>query len=206
MTKICTKCSKEQDLSSFAKSSKHPDGLTYWCRKCFSAWHRNKTCTEIVTEKRCLRCSIIKPAKDFSKSTHAKDGLQKWCSSCRHEHYIRNRKQIRKYWKRRLKENPDLNISRHLKRNYGLTKEQFNQMVKNQNGRCAICSATSPGGTYKTWHVDHDHETNKIRGLLCNRCNFALGLVKDDIFLLFKLIEYLKKHSVHPKNSLPGCP
>jgi hypothetical protein len=62
----------------------------------------------------------------------------------------------------------------HLKRTYGITIEQFDEMLKAQNGRCLICGVDKPRGT-KSWHVDHCHETGKIRGLLCNMCNPRLG-------------------------------
>ena len=201
MSKTCTKCGKEKDATEFSKTTGHNDGLTYWCKACFSFWHRNRTdaCTEKVLDKQCQRCNTVKSEREFARSTLTKDGLQKWCKVCRKNYYLENRIRIAQYWKDRLEKNPDLNIVKHLKRNYNLTKEQFNDMLRIQNNCCAVCFTDKPGG-HGTWHIDHDHVTGKLRELLCNRCNFVLGMVKDDGALLIKLMLYLQKHHSLPKN------
>lgn len=63
----------------------------------------------------------------------------------------------------------------HLKKTFGITLEQFDAMLEAQGGHCAICPKTTPGGQ-GSWHVDHDHDTNAVRGLLCSRCNQLLGV------------------------------
>ncbi len=82
----------------------------------------------------------------------------------------------------------------HLKRKYGITLTEFNKMLDEQDRCCAICGATEPGGKWKNFHVDHDHETRKVRGLLCNSCNVTLGAVKEDIHTLKSMIQYLESH------------
>ena len=78
-----------------------------------------------------------------------------------------------------------------LKKKYGITLEQYNQMFTNQNGNCAICGRNQ--SEFKTsLNIDHCHKTNKIRGLLCSNCNTALGLFNDDNVLLQKAINYNK--------------
>ena len=82
-----------------------------------------------------------------------------------------------------------------LRREYGLTPKQYDDMTKAQRGRCAIC------GSYpvtRRLHIDHCHKTNRVRGLLCIRCNHGIGFLKDDVAILSKAIEYL----THP----PGVP
>lgn len=74
---------------------------------------------------------------------------------------------------------------------YGLTIEQFNQMLINQNGKCKICGTNEPKGFANQWAVDHCHMTGKVRGLLCTDCNKGLGYFKDSIPLLDKVKEYL---------------
>lgn len=73
---------------------------------------------------------------------------------------------------------------------YGITPEQYAARLEEQGNRCAICRTDSPGAG-KSWHVDHDHETNRIRGLLCNNCNHGLGKFKDDPARLQAAITYL---------------
>ena len=87
-----------------------------------------------------------------------------------------------------------------LKYNYGLTPEVYSQILQEQNNSCKICglifAAEYKGIKKDQPHVDHDHVTNNIRGILCHSCNLALGFVKDNVVLLQKMIEYLKEGGV----------
>lgn len=77
---------------------------------------------------------------------------------------------------------------------YGLEPDQYDAMVASQQGRCAICRTDQPGGQSKGgWHVDHEHATGRVRGLLCTRCNQALGLFDDDPARLRAAVEYLRR-------------
>lgn len=81
-----------------------------------------------------------------------------------------------------------------LKREYGLTQELYERMLLGQGGGCAICHTTEPGTAKNYFSVDHCHVTGKIRGLLCNRCNRALGLFRDDAAVLAAAIDYLNRN------------
>ncbi len=74
---------------------------------------------------------------------------------------------------------------------YGITLEEYEALNVAQDGRCAICR----GWEGKRLHVDHDHDTGRIRGLLCPRCNRALAQVGDDMGGLLRYMEYLLPHS-----------
>lgn len=74
---------------------------------------------------------------------------------------------------------------------YGITFEDFKAMLKNQNYQCAICGIHQAQLVYRM-AVDHDHSTNKVRGLLCRPCNHAIGLLKDDPRNADRASEYLK--------------
>jgi len=91
-------------------------------------------------------------------------------------------------WQRR---HPGYNKSRILKRVYGVTLDDFNAMVVAQGGRCAICER-EPSGP-RGLHIDHDHGTGAIRGLLCNNCNNGLGRFQDNPETLMAAAEYLKR-------------
>lgn len=73
---------------------------------------------------------------------------------------------------------------------YGMTVQQFDTLLEEQGGRCAICRTDEPGGR-GTWHVDHNHETGSIRGLLCWRCNQGLGYFRDSPYSLTAAVAYL---------------
>lgn len=83
-------------------------------------------------------------------------------------------------------------FARGLRRNYGITVEQYDTMYNNQKGCCAMC------GKHQTefkrrLHVDHNHVTGEVRSLLCTRCNPLIGYAKEDVENLQKAIEYLNK-------------
>lgn len=80
-----------------------------------------------------------------------------------------------------------------LKIKYGITLEQYEAIYKEQNGCCAGCGLHQ-SIVKRTLHLDHCHSTGKIRGLLCDNCNLALGLLRDNPFILINLSVYLKKH------------
>ena len=77
-------------------------------------------------------------------------------------------------------------------RAYGLRPEEFDAMLNSQGGRCAICHTKDPGS--KGFVVDHDHSAGHVRGLLCNNCNRAVGLLKDDPAVLKRAREYVLRH------------
>ena len=76
---------------------------------------------------------------------------------------------------------------------YGMTIEGYDAMLAAQDGKCALCGREPYNGSGKKLHIDHDHETKIIRGLLCHGCNTGLGSFRDDIMLLSKAVEYLRK-------------
>ena len=78
----------------------------------------------------------------------------------------------------------------YLKYKYGITPEEYDRLFEQQHGKCAICFKAP---IYRKLDIDHEHTTNKVRGLLCNNCNQALGLLGDSILVLREAIHYLEK-------------
>lgn len=85
-----------------------------------------------------------------------------------------------------------------IQKSYGLSPEQYQLLTEVQNNLCAICFRP-PIGNVKVLSVDHDHKTGKVRGLLCQPCNRALGFLREDIEIITRLLEYVKKHKVCQK-------
>ena len=137
--------------------------------------------TQTTGTKTCTKCGITKDINDFYK----RGG--KTSPNTRHNH-------CKECTKKRVSETPSI-IKREqaLKRMYGITQQDYDKMIAEQNNQCAICKTTDPGGRHKSNYfvVDHCHTTGKVRKLLCHNCNTALGLVGDNISTLQTMIEYL---------------
>lgn len=137
--------------------------------------------------KVCNKCKIEKPLTEFSKAKNYKDGIRSICNECKRE-------EGREYYHRKKHSNPydyKKDKNNKLKKAYGITYDEYLILLEGQEGCCAICG-TSDMGKRKAFSVDHNHDTGKIRGLLCNYCNTGIGGLQDDVNLLKKSIEYLK--------------
>jgi Recombination endonuclease VII len=108
------------------------------------------------------------------------------------EFYLKQNEWSRDKRNKNNKKYTEIGHKSYLKRTYGLTSEQYKGMLAAQNGVCAICEEKC--NMNMNLCVDHDHITGKIRGLLCNSCNRALGLFKDKIKSLRAAAEYLEKY------------
>lgn len=145
----------------------------------------------------CSKCKIEKPKSEFYKNKHNKDGLRVWCITCAKKDVKRyddtpNGKETRKNKLKNYLQTPGgkkVHRNNRLQYNYGITIEQYDQMLQSQGGVCKICGTATPGGMGR-FVVDHNHKTGKVRGLLCNRCNTKLGGVEDKEFLQ-RALEYL---------------
>tara|TARA_Y100001963_G_C6560454_1_gene344053 strand:+ start:174 stop:653 length:480 start_codon:yes stop_codon:yes gene_type:complete len=130
--------------------------------------------------KLCERCGLEKPLIEFYKKKKDKSGndLASPCKEC-------TLKRMKSYNKTKRPHKRKLD----LQRKYGITIDDYERMLTEQKGVCAICGN---GGGNKHLHVDHCHDTNKVRGLLCFNCNNALGNFKDNTDLLNRASMYLQ--------------
>lgn len=107
----------------------------------------------------------------------------------------RHRKRVREAMRRYRARHPETvgkyNRILHLRRKFKITEADYQTLLEKQNGRCAVCPRLASEERYGRLHIDHDHINNRIRGLLCQRHNMVLGLVKDNVNTLKELIEYL---------------
>ena len=110
-----------------------------------------------------------------------------------------NRKHINSKAKKYRKENESYWNSQ-LKYKFGITLEDYNSMFSEQNGCCKICNKHQTDFKAR-FCVDHDHETNIVRGLLCRSCNLLLGFANDSIENLYSAIDYLANNRVQSKRS-----
>lgn len=127
--------------------------------------------------KTCTRCKTEKPLSEYRKEGKG----HSWCRICQNEY---NKEWYHKNRERGLRWRKNGN----LKRTYGITLDEFETKLKEQNGVCAICKTKTEE---KHLAVDHCHRSNKIRALLCGKCNRGIGMFKDDVVLMQKAIDYL---------------
>jgi len=129
--------------------------------------------------KTCKVCGVEKNISDFYPG-------RKDCKNCKNA--------AARQWR---KDNPE-NTERHLarmrertkERRYGVTQEHFDQMLLSQDNKCKICNIEFSGSKFT--HIDHCHDTDKVRGLLCNNCNLALGQFGDNTDIMDMAIKYLQ--------------
>lgn len=134
-----------------------------------------------VETKICKKCKIEKSTASFYKDKHKKAGIASRCKKCDYESTKRYRK---------TKGGKVGRTRERLKRHYNLTLKQHQQMYVEQNGCCAVCNSAVQ---YDKVTVDHNHQTGKVRCLLCHRCNLGLAYIEDKEFAK-NAMEYLKKH------------
>jgi hypothetical protein len=150
-----------------------------------------------MTHLACRQCG-----KPFSRKKPSQSGL---CSRCwrqvpeKRNAYLsqyreKNRERLRAYaaaWRReqRAKDPERARAAQRKRRDYGVNRARYDAMVEAQGGRCAICKTPNP--KRKWWCVDYDHETGRVRGLLCHRCNLMLGNMEDNVEWLLSAAAYL---------------
>lgn len=108
-------------------------------------------------------------------------------------YYYANHEKIRKHQNERR--TPEIERAYQLKKKFGITQGDYERMLAEQGGACAICKTSKPGRKdQEHFAIDHDHATGKVRGLLCVQCNTAAGNLRDSPDLCIKMAEYLRKH------------
>lgn len=188
--KRCRDCEETKSLDEFPPSKKNRDGRTSYCRRCTNLRHQRYRRSRLEREGRvprvrrklppgfrwCPDCQSEKPENDFPRSRSSRSGFGGYCKPCHNKRgvatYTRLYGGTREY---------------HLRRRYGIGEADFVAMLEQQGGLCAACRVDKPV------HVDHDHKTGLVRGLLCYLCNQALGNVRDDPERLQGLIDYLER-------------
>jgi hypothetical protein len=130
----------------------------------------------------CITCKNQKLISEFHKNKGKSPGISYQCKLCR---------------------KPEARES-HLVYKFKKNKEWYEATLESQGSACAICGSVSPKGNQKTlmsFCVDHDHETGKVRGLLCHPCNTAIGSLGDSTERLRLAITYLEKHKCEPSTT-----
>ncbi|WP_371648151.1 endonuclease VII domain-containing protein [Streptomyces mirabilis] len=184
--KRCVRCGEVKPRACFALKRSNLDGLQHRCGDCAAVSDRKRQAAmgrrvlspEEVPEghKHCLGCGEIKPHSEWHRNRSASDGLSARCKACR---AVEGREG-------------------HLKRHYGMTEAERDEMVASQMGLCVICLKAP------AVHVDHCHETGRVRGVLCFNCNSAIGKLGDDPDAVRRAAAYLEGSPWKPTLVAPG--
>lgn len=164
--KACSRCGESRPLAEFLlrRSRNSRDGACKSCRRAAGKAYRQRLAQREVIERpefhRCSHCKQTLPGTAFALSRTKERGIQNICLAC------------------------------YRARRFGLEVGQYEGMLADQGGVCAICHQKCPRGGELS--VDHDHKTGLVRGLLCQRCNAGLGLFHDDQSRINGAIAYLK--------------
>jgi hypothetical protein len=150
----------------------------------------------------CTVCKQTKAETEFYRRNDRPSGFQSRCKVCQNE--------LTYKWRadhpQEIAEHKHKSAQSHnhwtLQTRYGITEDEYQEMYQRQNGLCAACNKPSTGK--RRLHVDHDHETGAVRGLLCQGCNTVLGMAHDDVDRLMSLAAYLlQSHDLLAKGYTP---
>ena len=131
--------------------------------------------------KRCPDCGKYKPLSDFPRNRRTKSGYATYCKPCHNARGDESRRRLH-------------GSSRHyhLKRRYGIGATEVEHLIREQGGVCLICGKRNPD------HVDHDHVTGRVRGVLCFNCNGGIGQFSDDPARLYRAAFYVEDTGQRP--------
>jgi hypothetical protein len=160
--------------------------------------------------KRCSKCGELKPLDSFYKQATGRDGRRADCKDCfavrARDWYSKNRdhaverarkwqqdnpERVRAYRRQRNALNREQVREGHLRRKFGLTLDSYAELLARQGDGCAICGEPEETSSH---HVDHDHYTGEVCGILCVRCNNGLGQFQEDPAILATALSYLLGH------------
>lgn len=162
--------------------------------------------------KICTKCKTDKLDEDFYKHKYVKSGLSSQCKKCTSDYGHENkdrinerrrndgRKDIRNEQSRKWRETTHGKMITKdivLKKRYNISLIEYNELLKNQDYKCAVClspetSIDKRTGKLRELSVDHNHYTGEARGLLCRSCNTALGSLKENEDIIYSLLNYIK--------------
>jgi hypothetical protein len=184
--KCCSRCKESKPRAAFAGNKAARDGLHAYCRECWAEYHQARQLAKGKNvrprvqapegHKFCRSCGEIEPHSEWHRNATASDGLPTSCKACR----------------------ANKGRAGHLKRQYGITEAERDELIASQAGVCCICLAAPAA------HVDHCHKTGRVRGVLCFNCNSGLGLLRDDPEAMYRAADYLEGNAWKPTLVAPG--
>ena len=157
--------------------------------------------------KRCSCCKNSKPYSDFYRNKNMRDGFANYCKDCllssnkkwkernpgavvetAKRYFEKHKEKIRQRVRDKHIKDPSIRKFASIKKNYGLSRRDYESILEWQGGGCAFCKRNDI-----QMHVDHDHSTGRVRGILCHLCNTGLGLFRENTDVMNRAICYVSK-------------
>ncbi len=148
------------------------------CKECACEWTKENPLLCMGTKYLCLNC----------KRRRGRESMRKWMAG--NTEYKAKKSDYDKEYREKY---PDKRRHAKLFYYYGISIQEYRRLLESQGGGCAICGTPPKNGKWLC--VDHDHETKKIRGLLCNRCNCGIGYFDNSTKLIHLARKYLKRYA-----------
>lgn len=171
MTKTCTKCGETKPMDDFHRQSAAPSGRAAECRVCNAA------------RSRAYRARNLERLQAYDRERLATDPKRRAANIAKSKEH----RAAPGYKERRVEHN-----LKNVLKKLGMTREEYDAKLDEQGGKCAICRTSLDTGRRPA--IDHCHETGKVRGLLCIRCNSGIGHLRDSVDLVFAAAAYLLEH------------
>lgn len=162
--------------------------------------------TQETQTRNCPKCGTpvaLTPARikhgRYTCNACSNKVVQMWAENNRERHLASANRRAKAYQARHPERLPTKEQKRnydrryHLGWKYGITPEQYDEMLVAQGGCCALCGSSDPQAVFDRFHIDHSHETGRVRGLLCAKCNLGLGSLGDTVESLQRAIDYIKR-------------
>jgi len=190
LTKKCQRCKQALSIEAFGKNSRRIDGLQHYCRGCFSEYRKNdrKSERDAAEEssrqngKVCTSCNLTKSISEFGKNVSAQDRHNYRCKECVNENLKNRKPKTKTMTQRRIG---------WLWTKYRIRYDDYMNILDKQSYQCAICKY--PHKDDEPLVVDHCHDSEKVRGLLCGKCNTGIGFLRDNATLCRIAAEYLEE-------------
>lgn len=190
MMQICTICKQNKPLTDFSPLKTRKLGVRSACRECQNRIARIRRNGEDKYQrlhfpddgviKKCTYCLKEKDIEQFQYKGDGSKLRSTWCRECTKEYRAKKADHIK-----------TVSRNRRLKREFNITPDGYDNILKRQNGKCAICGNGNGDLKREGLFIDHNHDTGVVRGLLCGKCNVGIGHFQDNPKLLKRAIEYL---------------
>jgi hypothetical protein len=173
-TKRCPRCDQTKPWDEYYIDRRRQRPGPY-CKPCINSYNRARYVAKAVTHaSACKECGArIHPPVRASRP------VQFCGTACRQAWH--NAQQTREYRR-----------DSQLRSTFGISLEEYDRILQAQGGHCRLCDATEAEAKNGVLDVDHDHASGLVRGLLCHRCNWGLGILQDDPLLLRRAADYLE--------------